>query len=196
MQYLNIGCGTWYADGWVNTDVLSDETTKPDVVVTLGEPQPFDDNTFDAIYLGHVLEHIDWKQVPSFLEDTIRIAKPDAPILIVGPDVLKTIQRWKDDLEPWQMILMTMEHQDLNYQPGREDKIWHGAAHFWNCYHQRVWDILSTMGFCCMEDFFDRIPNDADGRSWTDEATGITWPVVGKWHWQFAIHCRAPQKEQ
>jgi predicted SAM-dependent methyltransferase len=50
---LNAGCGTWYADGWVNTDTWEDDNTKPDIVVKAGEPYPFPDNHFDAIFLGH-----------------------------------------------------------------------------------------------------------------------------------------------
>lgn len=191
MQLLNAGCGTHYAKGWVNCDVWESNTTRPDVKVTPGEPYPFDDNYFDAIYLGHVLEHIDWNLVPSFLDDMRRIAKPDALILIVGPDIIKTIQRWSDGYEPWHMVLSTLEHQDFNWQPGRQTETWDGATHHWNCHHERVWNMLSDMGFHDLQDYFDLIPNSTQMTSWTDALTNITWPVVAKWHWQFAIHCRA-----
>ena len=85
-EYLNVGCGTHYATGWVNTDVWEDHGTKPDVLVEAGKPYPFEDNSFDAIFLGHVLEHMDWSDVGGFLEDMNRIAKPDAPVLAVGQD--------------------------------------------------------------------------------------------------------------
>lgn len=191
MNLLNAGCGTHYAKGWVNCDVWSSGTTKPDVVVEAGKPYPFPDAHFDAIYLGHVIEHIDWRDVPGFLLDMRRIAKPGAPILIVGPDVLKTIQRWAQGNEPWEMVLSTMEHQEHNYQPERESEFWDGATHHWNCHHKRVWDVLENLGFVGMEDYFDRIPNNTSMRWWKDDLTGINWPVVSKWHWQFSIHCRA-----
>lgn len=188
---LNAGCGTHYASGWVNCDVWSSDSTKPDVVVEAGKPYPFPDAHFDAIYLGHVIEHIDWRDVPGFLLDMRRMAKPGAPILVVGPDVLKTIQRWREDKEPWEMVLSTMEHQEHNYQPERESEFWDGATHHWNCHHQRVWDVLESLGFNDLEDYYERIPNDTRSHWWNDEATKITWPVVSKWYWQFAIHCRA-----
>jgi predicted SAM-dependent methyltransferase len=191
MKLLNAGCGTHYANGWVNCDVWVDEHTKPDVQVTPDEPYPFEDSYFDAIYLGHVIEHIDWNKVVPFLQDMKRMAKPNAPILIVGPDVHKTIQRWKDGVEPWEMVLSTMEHQEHNYQPDREHQWWDGATHHWNCHHQRVEDIVKKLGFTQIEDYFDRIPNNATSKWWEDPSTNINWPIVGKWYWQFAIHCRA-----
>ena len=190
MNFLNAGCGTHYAKGWVNCDVWASDTTKPDVQVEAGQPYPFPDDHFDAIYLGHVIEHIDWRDVPGFLRDMRRIAKPDTPILVVGPDVLKTIQRWSEGKEPWQMVLSTMEHQEHNYQPERESEFWDGATHHWNCHHQRVWDMMIELGFRDLEDYYDRIPNDTGSSWWTDPITGIRWPVVAKWFWQFAIHAR------
>jgi SAM-dependent methyltransferase len=191
MQLLNAGCGTHYAKGWVNCDVWESDTTKPDVKVTAGQPYPFEDNYFDAIYLGHVIEHIDWGLLPAFLDDMRRIAKPGAPVLVVGPDIVKTIQRWSDGREPWHMVMSTLEHQDFNWQPGRQAEFWDGATHHWNCHHERVWNILSDMGFENMEDYFDIIPNSTQMTSWLEESTGIEWPVVAKWHWQFAIRCTA-----
>lgn len=187
MKLLNAGCGTHYAQGWVNTDVWVSDTTKPDVKVTPGEPYPFEDNTFDAIFLGHVLEHIDWKEVPAFMEDMSRIAKPNAPILIVGPDVFKTIKRWAERQEPWWMIESTMEHQDINYQPEREHEWWDGATHHWNCHEARVIRLLEVMGFPNIENVFDEVPN---GNNWPDKyVKDLVWPVVGKYYWQLCVRC-------
>jgi SAM-dependent methyltransferase len=191
VNLLNAGCGTHYAKGWVNCDVWESETTRPDVLIEPNQPYPFPDHYFDAIYLGHVIEHIDWRGVPDFLRDMRRIAKPGAPVLVVGPDVLKTIQRWREDKEPWEMVLSTMEHQECNFQPGRESEFWDGATHHWNCHHQRVWDLMQDLGFADLEDYYERIPNDTHAHWWEDSETKINWPVVAKWFWQFAIHCRA-----
>jgi predicted SAM-dependent methyltransferase len=192
MLKLNAGCGTHYARGWVNCDVWSGGKTRPDQLVEPGEPYPFPDEHFDAIYLGHVIEHIDWRLVPEFLLDMKRIAKPGAPILIVGPDVHKTIHRWRNGQEPWEMVLSTMEHQEHNFQPDADVEFWDGATHHWNCHHDRVWELVSNLGFVNMEDYFDKIPNDTSMVSWKDSATGLEWPVVAKWFWQFAIHCNKP----
>ena len=191
MKLLNAGCGTHYAEGWTNVDIWEDDTTHPDVVAKAGEPYPFEDDYFDAVYLGHVIEHIDWSAVPAFIMDMVRVAKPGAPILIVGPDVLKTIQLWKEGKEPWHMVLSTMEHQDVNWQPDREHEWWDGATHHWNCHNQRVLELLEDVGFTDISDVYDYIPNNPSGKEWYDQVTDITWPVVGKHHWQFALMVRA-----
>lgn len=190
MNLLNAGCGTHYADGWVNVDVWEDETTRPDVLAVPGEPYPFPDNHFEAAFLGHVIEHIPWPLVPAFLDDIIRVTKKGGPILIVGPDVLRTIQLWAKNQEPWHMVLSTMEHQDVNYQPGREDKVWEGAYHHWNCHEERVVKLLTAMGKKPVV-YSDRIPNNPSGKGWVDPISTINWPVVGKHHWQFAVMIRA-----
>lgn len=185
MNLLNAGCGTHYAKGWVNTDVWESDTTKPDIRVKPGQPYPFEDNTFDAVFLGHVLEHIDWKEVPSFLTDMSRVAKPNAPMLVVGPDVYKTIERWKDGYEPFWMIQSVLEHQDINLQPDREHEWWDGATHHWNCHEARVVSILGDMGFPNIQVVSDDIPN---GNNWKDpQVQGIVWPIVSKAPWQCGV---------
>lgn len=189
MKLLNVGCGTHYADGWTNTDVWSDDTTKPDVVVESNKPYPFDDNTFDAAYLGHVIEHVPWPTLPTFLFDISRVLKPNAPMLFVGPDVHKTIKRWANNQEPWEMVLSTMEHQDVNWQPDRTHLWWDGAHHHWNCHEERVFSLLTKLGFTNITNVYNDIPNDPRGKTWFDPTTNILWPVVGKYYWQFALRC-------
>lgn len=187
MKLLNAGCGTHYAQGWVNTDLVSTDTTHPDVLVDPEKPYPFEDNTFDYVFLGHVLEHIPWNSVPAFLDDMRRIAKPGAKFLVTGPDVYKTIIRWSLQQEPWTMVMSVLEHQDINYQPGREHEWWDGATHHWNCHNARVWRLLETVGFSELEDVFDLIPKSPQMKGWLDGQ--VEWPVVGHWHWHFAIKC-------
>lgn len=185
MNLLNAGCGTHYAKGWVNTDVWENETTKPDIRVEAGKPYPFDDNYFDAVFMGHVIEHIDWVLVPDFIDEMSRVAKPGVPMLIVGPDIYRTIQRWHEGKEPWHMVQSTLEHQDINYQPDREHEWWDGATHHWNCHEERVMELVARMGFPRVEIVSDDIPS---GNNWKDpEIDKLVWPIVQKAPWQFGI---------
>ena len=192
MKLLNAGCGTHYAKGWTNVDVWEGPNTTPDIKVNPGEPYPFEDNTFDAVYLGHVLEHIPWSDVTTFLQDIQRVAKPGAPVMVVGPDIYKTIKRWKEGLEPWSMVLSTIEHQDMNWQPDREHEWWDGAHHHWNCHEERIETLLNNLGFTNIKNVFNKIPDDPDGKSWFDHKNKIEWPVVGKYYWQLAYLCSNP----
>jgi SAM-dependent methyltransferase len=186
MKLLNAGCGTHYATGWVNTDVWESPTTTPDVKVTPDEPYPFEDSTFDAIFLGHVVEHLKWDSVVPFMQDMQRIAKPNAPFLLVGPDVYKTIKLWKDGTQPWWMIESVLEHADMNFQPDRENEWWDGAHHHWNCHEQRIESLVNGLNFQNLKNVFNDIPDDPQGKEWFEPKTDITWPVVGKFYWQLA----------
>ena len=186
-NYLNAGCGTHYAKGWINTDTWETDDTTPDVRVEPGKPYPFEENFFDAVFLGHVLEHIPWKEVPAFLADMKRVAKPGAKFLICGPDVFKTIHRWANGQEPWEMVMSVLEHLDVENHgvPGLE--WWDGAHHHWNCHNDRVVKLLDSCGFSNITDVFDVIPKNPLGKNWNDGK--INWPVVGHWHWHFAVTC-------
>lgn len=150
--------------------------------MTADNPFPFPASEFDAVYLGHVLEHHPWNDLPSFLDGVRRVAKPGAPILIVGPDVHRTLLRWKAGSEPWEMVESVMEHQNLPGSAG-----WTEAAHHWNCHQDRVHGLLTHLAWDPVLDYSDIIPNDVNMTSWADSTNGIVWPVVGKWHWQFAV---------
>jgi hypothetical protein len=83
--------------------------------------------------------------------------------------------------------MAALEHQDLNLQPGREHEWWDGAHHHWNCHHDRVAELLQQCGFTEIQDLFDVIPKSPAMKGWKDG--DIHWPIVGHWHWHFAIGC-------
>jgi SAM-dependent methyltransferase len=83
IKALNLGCGFVKIKNAVNVDKY--ENCKPDVVHDLNEfPYPFEDESFDTIYLDHVLEHLeDWWGV---LRECGRILKPGGWCLVFLPD--------------------------------------------------------------------------------------------------------------
>lgn len=189
---LNVGCGTWYIDGWTNTDT-NPGAHKCDVAVTAADPFPmtkFPDNSADQVYLGHVLEHVPWHTlydwsrggasssgpvaslgVADFLREARRVLKPDGQLLAVGPDVYRTIRRWGQGIEPWEMIESVLEHVD------RDDHDGHliGGAHAWNCHEERLLTKMRANGFP------DARP--VDGALIDDHE----WPVIGWAPWQCAV---------
>ncbi len=57
MKKLNLGCGDFKKEGFVNLDI--NPHTHPDIVWDLDTyPYPFEDKTFDLIEADHVLEHV------------------------------------------------------------------------------------------------------------------------------------------
>jgi len=87
---LNFGCGATYHPDWTNLDA---SPVSPDVIAhDLRSRFPFVDDTFDAVYGSHVLEHLEPAAALAVLQDCCRILKPKGIIRIVVPD-LETIAR-------------------------------------------------------------------------------------------------------
>lgn len=175
-MWLNIGSGTHNAPSpWHNIDTVRRvdvppvEVIDPDQIIDPDAPLPFDDDTCDRVLMSHVLEHIPWEHVPAFLTDVRRVTS--AELLVVGPDVYRTIDAYRNGTEPWSIVQAVLEHK--NYPDDMAD--WPGAPHHWNCHEARVLEALDRTGW--------------KAQPVLDERTLAEWPLVG-WNprWQFAVH--------
>jgi len=82
MKKLNLGCGEFKKDGFINLDWQ--EQVRPDVVHDLNViPYPFLDNTFDLIEADHVLEHLN--EPFAIMRELHRISAKGAFIIIRVP---------------------------------------------------------------------------------------------------------------
>jgi SAM-dependent methyltransferase len=68
-------------DGWLNVDLCAGADVKHDLNVT---PWPFADETVDALYSSHCIEHVDCPV--TFLREVARICKVGATVEIRCPD--------------------------------------------------------------------------------------------------------------
>ena len=124
-QVLNLGCGYRTSDRCTNIDwsipvrlkgsragrrlaravlsgdrlqdfeQMSDNVMRHD----LRKGIPFADNSVDAVYHSHVLEHIDRAAVPGFLTEIHRVLRPGGIHRIVVPDLESQARAYLDTLE-------------------------------------------------------------------------------------------------
>lgn len=92
MKKLEIGprFEGWLGEDWDTLDVVS----RPGLTYLADKDHPFDnipDSTYDLIYLSHVLEHVHWYKVVSYLEELYRILKKGGVVEIWVPDFKKLI---------------------------------------------------------------------------------------------------------
>jgi len=78
---LHLGCGHQKFKGYINCDISKE--VKPDKIVDLEKPLPFEDNSVDEIIAYHVLEHIN-NFIP-LMKEIHRICKKEALIIIKTP---------------------------------------------------------------------------------------------------------------
>ena len=175
-EWLNVGCGPFRApEPWVNLDVVDNDNTHPDIVVSAHRPLGlFSTETIERVYLGHILEHVPWDEVPRFLSDVMRALRPGGEIAVVGPDVERAIHLWHGGVVGWDIVTASLEHESPQYDLGA----WPEARHWWNCTEARVVGALTLGGFV------DVLP-----QSVTAEALN-GWPVVAFTQHQCAVTAR------
>ncbi|MBS1519466.1 MAG: methyltransferase domain-containing protein [Bacteroidetes bacterium] len=98
---LNIGCGPFGFDGWVNVDLMN----LRNVSFTFDSRKrlPFKNGTVDRVRVEHFFEHLDKKsEVPFFLHECRRVMKEGAVLRIAVPDIEKFILAYaKNDESLW-----------------------------------------------------------------------------------------------
>lgn len=81
-KILDLGCGTRKRPGAIGVDI--NPATGADIIHDLGDfPYPFNDNSFQEIYVDNVLEHLE--NVVKTMEELHRISQPNAVIKIIVP---------------------------------------------------------------------------------------------------------------
>jgi len=182
---LNVGCGPHRApEPWVNLDVHVGDGVEPDVQVD--DPMfplaGYPDGTVARVYLGHVLEHVEWDMLPAFLADIARALRPGGELAVVGPDVFRVIEHWHAGRESWQLVESALETPWPYASPDTDGETWSigagwsGARHHWNCYEARVVWALRTVPELAEVEAVPVTPEALAG-----------WPVVAHTQWQCAV---------
>ncbi len=102
---LNLGCGRRFHPDWTNLDLHPCDPAVKAWNVNL--PLPFADQSFDAVYHSHLLEHLRPNEALSFLRECRRVLTPGGIIRIAVPNLetiaqlyLETIHdAWDGDLD-------------------------------------------------------------------------------------------------
>lgn len=88
---INLGCNDFKLRDFINIDV--DPGVNPDVVADAMN-LPYEDNSVDEIYAGHLLEHFTLQEDP--LKEWHRVLKPGGRITVTVPDVETSLKLYKE----------------------------------------------------------------------------------------------------
>lgn len=84
-KLLNVGCGRCYHGDWTNIDLVA---SGPQVrQYDLRRGLPYDDDSFDAVYHSHVLEHLTPEDAARMLAECGRVLRPGGVIRVAVPDL-------------------------------------------------------------------------------------------------------------
>lgn len=94
--FLHVGCGSnrkerttreFNTDSWQELRLDINESTHPDIVGTMTDMSAVANETVDAIFSSHNIEHLYPHEVPSALKEFIRVLKPEGFLVITCPDL-------------------------------------------------------------------------------------------------------------
>ena len=97
MKCLNLGCGDRFHPDWTNLDFVSNGHGVHTHDLRRGIS--FEDNTFDVVYLSHLLEHFGRKEGQGLLEECHRVLLRGGTIRVVVPDLERIARLYLEALE-------------------------------------------------------------------------------------------------
>lgn len=166
LPYINVGCGDFRAEGYVNIDITSVEGgPQPDIVASALD-LPFTKGSVERIYAGHVLEHLAYEDVSKALAEFKRVLKKDGLLMVVGPDADRARTQFPEMLDK------------ILYGDSR----WPGDTHLWPSTESATLNLILAAGWSAMP-----IPITSPALN--------DWPLVSDIGWQFAIAATPLQPE-
>lgn len=154
MRKLEIGCNNKrMGDDWETLDVLPGENI--DIVADVSKPLPVEDNTYDLIYMSHVLEHIAWYKTIDTLKELYRILAPDGVLEVFVPDLDKLVDAYQKQIIPDEWYRFNPEKNPFLWFVGRlftygdNDTDFHKAAfnkeHLRYCFQQAGFNDIKSL---------------------------------------------------
>jgi SAM-dependent methyltransferase len=96
---LNVGCGTRdssrlpaYFNSWRQVRVDIDASVEPDILADLTDLSPIANDSADAIWAAHTVEHLYEYQVPLALREFRRVLRPEGFLCVIVPDLQTVAQ--------------------------------------------------------------------------------------------------------
>jgi len=106
MKLLHVGCANRYYEGFINSDMRSSWKRKPhklDIVMNLGDPWPYEDESIDGIVGMHVFQQLTWRELLVAFREAYRVLKKGG-VLRMGCPMVEIEDRSLDYLLGWNNI--------------------------------------------------------------------------------------------
>lgn len=104
--FLHVGCGSnrkdrttrgFNNDSWQELRLDINESANPDIVGTMTDMSAVADESVDAIFSSHNIEHLYAHEVPLALKEFMRVLKPEGFLVLTCPDLQSVCALVADD---------------------------------------------------------------------------------------------------
>ena len=98
LKFLHVGCGpkkqnqttpVFNSEDWTEVRFDIDETHNPDILGSMTDMSMIDDNSFNAIYSSHNIEHLFLHEAEIAVKEFYRILKPSGYVFLLCPDIVQ-----------------------------------------------------------------------------------------------------------
>lgn len=89
--------------------------TQVDIVADFNEKLPLVSNEWDGIFCSYCIEHISWRKVKQFLEDSFRVLKPDGTAVFITANT-EAQMKWVLERDEWDNDSSCILFGDQNYE--------------------------------------------------------------------------------
>ena len=111
---IDLGCGKRRVPGSIGVDIVPSPAV--DIVADFSQGLPFRDNSADAVYAYHLLEHLD--DFLGFMGEVWRVCRPDGRVYIKVPHASSSYVTWRDPTHKRGIFISTFAYFDDTYEEG------------------------------------------------------------------------------
>ena len=122
---INIGSVDWECPGWTNLDYPSEHYASGQAKHSFipydirSDMLPFQDNSVEAAYTSHVIEHIEDRYIQAMFDECYRVLMPGGVFRIVCPDAELLYHATKAGKDYWNWRESSFREMGLDFQAYR-----------------------------------------------------------------------------
>lgn len=97
-KFLHVGCGPkkkeqttfiFNSEKWEEVRFDIDKSHNPDIIGSMTNMSMIDDNSFDAVFSSHNIEHLFYHEAEIAVKEFYRILKPSGYVFLLCPDIIE-----------------------------------------------------------------------------------------------------------
>jgi predicted SAM-dependent methyltransferase len=153
VRRLQLGTGSNPYAGWLNTDIADFKRTGEVVHLDVRKRFPLPDESFDAVFSEHMIEHLTYDEGLYCLRESYRVLRPRGRLRVATPSALQLARLYEEELSELQRrylrwsVDVFVEHADAPLPGFAVNNMFYNFDHRFIYDDQTLRHALETSGF-------------------------------------------------